>query len=71
MPKVSVVIASYNHEKYVRASLDSVLAQSCQDFEILVTDDGSSDATAARVRECAIPASGSTCLRRTEARVSR
>jgi len=45
-PVVSVVIGSYNHEAYVGATLDSVLNQTFQDFEILVTDDGSSDRTA-------------------------
>jgi glycosyltransferase involved in cell wall biosynthesis len=55
MPRVSVVIASYNHEKYVRAAIESVLAQSFQDFEILVTDDGSSDRTVAEVQVIADP----------------
>jgi glycosyltransferase involved in cell wall biosynthesis len=55
MPRISVVIASYNHEKYVRAAIESVLAQSFQDFEILVTDDGSIDRTAAEVQAIAEP----------------
>ena len=55
MPRVSVVIASYNHEKYVRATIESVLAQSLQDFEILVTDDGSVDRTVAEVQAIADP----------------
>ena len=55
MPRVSVVIASYNHEKYVRAAVESVLAQSFQDFEILVTDDGSVDRTVAEVQAIADP----------------
>ena len=55
MPKVSVVIASYNHEKYVRAAIESVLAQTFQDFEILVTDDGSADRTVAEIRAIADP----------------
>ncbi len=50
MPKVSVVMASYDHAKFVRQSLDSILAQSFQDFEIIVTDDGSSDSTADIIR---------------------
>lgn len=51
MPRVSVVIASYEHEAYVAECIGSVLAQTFQDFEIVVTDDGSTDATAQRVRE--------------------
>ena len=45
MPRVSVFMPSYNHADYVAAALNSVLQQSFQDFEIVVTDDGSTDAT--------------------------
>lgn len=50
-PRVSVVIASFNHRPYVRQCLDSVFDQDWQDFEIVLTDDGSSDGTAGLVRE--------------------
>jgi len=53
MPKISVIISSYNHAKFVRATIDSVLSQSLQDFEVVVTDDHSSDATAQEVRAIA------------------
>jgi glycosyltransferase involved in cell wall biosynthesis len=43
LPRVSVVLPSYNHERFLARALDSILAQSFQDFEIVVTDDGSSD----------------------------
>lgn len=42
-PKISVCIASYQHARYLPACLDSILAQSCQDFEIVIVDDGSTD----------------------------
>lgn len=43
LPLVSVLLASYNHEKFVEASIRSVMAQKGVDFELIVVDDGSSD----------------------------
>ena len=42
-PKVSVVIPSYNHARFLPQALDSALSQTYRDFEILIADDGSSD----------------------------
>ncbi len=49
-PLVSVVIASFNHAAYVQDCIGSVLGQTLQDFEIVITDDGSADDTVARIR---------------------
>ena len=46
-PLVSVVMPAYNHERYVAAALDSIVAQTHANLEIIVVDDGSTDATAA------------------------
>jgi len=40
---VSVVVPSYNHAKYLRKAIDSVLAQDFADFELLISDDKSPD----------------------------
>jgi glycosyltransferase involved in cell wall biosynthesis len=44
-PKVSIVIASYNRADFLPETLDSVLKQRFQDFELIVVDDGSTDKT--------------------------
>lgn len=43
MPKVSVVLTSYNHAAFVAAAIKSVLNQTFTDFELLIVDDGSQD----------------------------
>jgi hypothetical protein len=54
-PLVSVVVASYNHAPFVQACLRSALQQNIENLEIVVTDDGSTDDTAAQIRALADP----------------
>ncbi len=44
-PSISVIIPAYNHEKYIRAAVYSVLSQTFTDFELIIIDDGSKDNT--------------------------
>jgi glycosyltransferase involved in cell wall biosynthesis len=43
MPKVSIILTSYNHDKYLRESIESVLNQTFTDFELIIWDDASKD----------------------------
>lgn len=54
-PALSVVIAAYNRAGSIGAAIRSVLDQSWQDFELIVVDDGSTDATVAAVEAIADP----------------
>lgn len=47
MPKVTVIIPSYNHQNYIEQRLDSILNQSYKDWEAIIIDDKSSDASVA------------------------
>lgn len=46
MPKILVMMSTYNGEKYVEEQIDSILAQTTDGLELLVRDDGSTDRTA-------------------------
>ncbi|HWP93500.1 MAG TPA: glycosyltransferase [Thermodesulfobacteriota bacterium] len=50
MPKVSVVIPTYNRAELLGSAINSVLSQTFQDFEIVVVDDASRDNTAEVIR---------------------
>jgi len=45
MPRVSVIMSVFNREKTVARAIDSILAQTFQDFEFIICDDGSSDSS--------------------------
>lgn len=52
-PIVSVVVPNYNHARFLRRRLDSILAQTFQDFELLLLDDCSTDESRSTLREYA------------------
>lgn len=43
MPKISVIITCYNYARYLSEAVESVVKQTCQDFEIIIVNDGSTD----------------------------
>lgn len=49
-PKISLIMKVYNGERYLREAVDSILAQTFRDFELLIIDDGSTDGSADIVR---------------------
>ncbi|MCI2255194.1 glycosyltransferase [Domibacillus sp. PGB-M46] len=44
MPKISIIVPIYNVEQYLKKCVDSILAQTFQDYEIILVNDGSTDA---------------------------
>jgi len=50
-PFISVIMPAYNAEKYIGAAMQSVIAQTYSQWELIVVDDGSTDNTAAVVHE--------------------
>jgi glycosyltransferase involved in cell wall biosynthesis len=50
MTTISIIIPTYNAGQYIEQALASVFAQSFQDFEVIIIDDGSTDDTAQKVK---------------------
>jgi glycosyltransferase involved in cell wall biosynthesis len=51
MPTVSVIVPNYNHARFLRQRLDTILAQTYQDFELILLDDCSTDNSVSILRE--------------------
>ena len=49
-PRVSVVVPSYNNASFIEATMDSILAQTFEDFELIVADHASADGTWERLQ---------------------
>ena len=45
LPKISIIVPVYNMERYLHQCVDSILAQTFKDFELLLIDDGSKDSS--------------------------
>ena len=50
-PKISVVIPVYNQEKYLAETIESILAQTFRNFELILVDDGSKDKSAEIIQQ--------------------
>ena len=53
IPRLSVLMTTYNGERFLPQAIDSILAQTYRDFEFIIVDDGSSDSSAQIIREAA------------------
>lgn len=45
MPKVSIIVPTYNHQEFIAECLDSIISQTYEDWEAIIIDDGSNDDT--------------------------
>jgi glycosyltransferase involved in cell wall biosynthesis len=66
MPRVSIAVPTYNCEKYISQSLESLLAQTYGNFELIISDNASTDRTGDICREFAARDSRIRYARRTE-----
>jgi hypothetical protein len=65
-PKISVLLPTYNYARYLPVAIESVLSQSEPDFELIVSDDASSDDSAQIIRNYAAADSRIRCVLRTK-----
>ena len=71
-PTVSIAMPAYNAEKYLPDAIESILAQTFSDWELIIADDGSTDGTAeiirtyeerdCRIRSVRMPCNSGRCL---------
>ena len=51
MPRVSIGMPVHNGQRFIRSAIESLLSQTCGDFELVISDNASTDATEAICRE--------------------
>jgi glycosyltransferase involved in cell wall biosynthesis len=51
MPKISVIVPNYNHARFLRRRIDTILGQTFRDFELILLDDCSTDESCSILRE--------------------
>lgn len=54
-PKISIITAAYNGEKYLEEFINSILSQTYKDFEFIIVDDGSTDNTLSHLQKITDP----------------
>lgn len=69
-PRVAVIVPAYNFEHFIAEALDSVIAQTFQQWECVVVDDGSTDGTAAVAERYAAADPRIRCVRQSNRGVS-
>ena len=52
--KVSVIVTTYNHEKYIEECLDSIYKQTYSNIDLLIINDGSTDNSDSIIRDCLV-----------------
>lgn len=67
MPKISVIMAAHNSEKYLEDAINSVIRQTEADFELIVVNDGSTDTTAAILEDYSNEDARIRCVHRAQA----
>ncbi len=53
--KVSICIPTYNRKNYLKETIESILAQTYKDYEIVLVDDGSTDGTEDMIKQLGVP----------------